>query len=417
MTGDSARPPDPAPDRPTPRGTSLRRPLAAIGRARDKALAAPSHDTRTAALLGIALGVSFTVCFLTGLLSHLIQHPPGWFHYGARPAGLYRVTQGLHVATGTAAVPLLLAKLWTVYPHLLQWPPVRSVAHVLERVSIVPLVAGALFMLWTGVGDTARWYPYPFAFVPAHYTTAWITIGALVVHIGAKASLTRDALRRADKGVLGPSGARVIADGAPLRTGRLSRRGFLGAAGAGVGIVTVTTVGQTLRPLGRLAVLAPRRPDAGVDGVPVNETAGKARVTEIAGRPDYRLTVTGKVGAPLTLSLADLRDLPQHQATLPITCVEGWSANAHWRGVRVRDLLARARAKPGAAATVISMQPRGAYAKSELEASHAADPDTLLAMEMNGRPLALDHGFPLRLIAPNRPGVMQTKWVNRLEVT
>ena len=68
------------------------------------------HSERNAAWLGISLGVAFGICFLTGLLSHLIQHPPGWFVWPARPAGLYRVTQGLHVATGIAAIPLLLVK-------------------------------------------------------------------------------------------------------------------------------------------------------------------------------------------------------------------------------------------------------------------------------------------------------------------
>jgi hypothetical protein len=66
------------------------------------------------------------------------------------PRGAVPHHQGLHVATGIASIPLLLAKLWTVYPHLWTWPPVRSVTHALERVSLVPLVAGSLFMLTTG---------------------------------------------------------------------------------------------------------------------------------------------------------------------------------------------------------------------------------------------------------------------------
>lgn len=78
---------------------------------RDQQLADPRHSERVAAVLGIALGVSFTICFLTGLLSHRIQQPPSWFEWGARPAGLYRFTQGLHVATGIASVPRLFAKL------------------------------------------------------------------------------------------------------------------------------------------------------------------------------------------------------------------------------------------------------------------------------------------------------------------
>jgi DMSO/TMAO reductase YedYZ molybdopterin-dependent catalytic subunit len=46
----------------------------------------------------------------------------------------------------------------------------------------------------------------------------------------------------------------------------------------------------------------------------------------------------------------------------------------------------------------------------------AADPQALLALTLAGEPLSLDHGFPCRIIAPNRPGALQTKWVNRLEV-
>jgi DMSO/TMAO reductase YedYZ molybdopterin-dependent catalytic subunit len=51
-----------------------------------------------------------------------------------------------------------------------------------------------------------------------------------------------------------------------------------------------------------------------------------------------------------------------------------------------------------------------------LQANFAADDRTLLALGLAGEPLALDHGYPCRLIAPNRPGVLQTKWVERLEV-
>ena len=63
-----------------------------------------------------------------------------------------------------------------------------------------------------------------------------------------------------------------------------------------------------------------------------------------------------------------------------------------------------------------ALQERGRYNHSTLNRSHAGDGDTLLALELNGEPLALDHGFPVRLIGPNRPGVLQTKWVGRLVV-
>jgi DMSO/TMAO reductase YedYZ molybdopterin-dependent catalytic subunit len=63
------------------------------------------------------------------------------------------------------------------------------------------------------------------------------------------------------------------------------------------------------------------------------------------------------------------------------------------------------------------MERDGLYNRSELPPEHAADELTLLALAVNGQPLSLDHGFPARIIAPSRPGVLQTKWVRRLEVT
>ena len=65
---------------------------------------------------------------------------------------------------------------------------------------------------------------------------------------------------------------------------------------------------------------------------------------------------------------------------------------------------------------VVSIQESRRLKSSDLNRWHAGDRDTLLALEVNGEVLAPDHGFPVRLIGPNRPGVMQTKWVGRLEV-
>ena len=74
----------------------------------------------------MTFGVCFVTAFVTGLISHYVQHPVGWFHWPTRPAGLYRVTQGIHVATGIATGPLLLAKLWAVAPRLVRPPPVLA---------------------------------------------------------------------------------------------------------------------------------------------------------------------------------------------------------------------------------------------------------------------------------------------------
>ena len=61
----------------------------------------------------------------------------------------------------------------------------------------------------------------------------------------------------------------------------------------------------------------------------------------------------------------------------------------------------------------MSLERPGLYSSAEVNHLQLADPDTLLALEVDGEPLSLDHGFPLRLIGPNRPGVLQTKWVTR----
>ncbi len=63
-----------------------------------------------------------------------------------------------------------------------------------------------------------------------------------------------------------------------------------------------------------------------------------------------------------------------------------------------------------------SLEQQGTYRTSRVGQNHVADPDTLLATHLGGQPLHPDHGFPLRLIAPNRPGVLQTKWVTTIEV-
>ncbi|MER7281821.1 molybdopterin-dependent oxidoreductase [Dactylosporangium sp. NPDC000244] len=346
--------------------------------------------------LGAWLGIAFTICLVTGVLSHYVQHPPGWWHWPARPVQLYRITQGLHVASGLAAVPLLTAKIWSVFPKLFAWPPVRGLGHALERGAVGLLSAAAVFELVTGVLNIAYWYSLmPFGFIGAHYWTAWILAGALLLHLAAKLPVIRDA-RRAE----------------PAGDGGWTRRGVLALTGTAAGAITLATAGQTVAPLRRVSLLAPRLPGVGPQGVPVNKTAAAAGIVRVD--ESYRLLVTGPAGRH-ALSLADLLALPQAEAELPIACVEGWSAGAVWSGVRVADLLRLVGAAgTGRPVTVESLQADGPYRASVLEPGPARDPLTLLALRLGGEPLHLDHGYPCRLIAPNRPGVLQTKWVARV---
>jgi DMSO/TMAO reductase YedYZ molybdopterin-dependent catalytic subunit len=368
------------------------------------------HDPVVAVRVGRLLGIAFGICFVTGLVSHWQQQPPGWWTLPPAPAWGYRLTQGVHVATGLASIPLLAVKLWTVYPRLWSWPPVRSLLHGLERLSVAVLVASAIFEVTTGLTNIAQWYPWRFFFPRAHEAVAWVAVGSILLHLAVKAPDIAAAVRagRTPEPAAGGLSRRPPEPGA----GGLSRRGLLVATGAAVAAVTITTVGQTVTPLRRLVLLAPRRPGIGPQRLPVNRTAAQAAVRPLATDPAYRLRVDGP--RPYALTLPELRALPQHEATLPIACVEGWSASARWRGVRVRDLLDRAGAA-GAGARVDSLETHGLYASSLLSPAHAAHPDTLLALAVNGEPLDIDHGYPLRLIAPDRPGVLQTKWVSTVE--
>jgi DMSO/TMAO reductase YedYZ molybdopterin-dependent catalytic subunit len=154
---------------------------------------------------------------------------------------------------------------------------------------------------------------------------------------------------------------------------------------------------------------------AGPGGIPINKTARAAGVTATATSASYVLTVAYG-DRETTLSRADLEGLPQQSEDLPIACVEGWSAGGTWTGPRVRNVLALVDAPPGRDVRVESLQEAGPFRVTTLQDGFADDDRTLLALGLDGEPLALDHGYPCRVIAPNRPGVLQTKWVARLDV-
>jgi hypothetical protein len=378
---------------------------------RQHAYQSPLRDERLAAWLGASLGILFSTCFVTGVFSHLHQHPISWLAVPARPAGLFRFTQGLHVASGIASLPVLVAKLWVVWPRFVSFPPGRRIADAVERLGVLALVTGGIFMVFSGVANIAQWYPWRFSFTAAHYWMAWVTMGALIAHVGAKAPIAVRALRFRHRAALGDADP-ALGTTAEGRHEGLDRRGFLAAVATASGVLTLATVGQTLPGFRRLALLAPRDPA----DRPVNRSAGNAGVIDAASSPGYRLRVEGRVATPLTLTLDQLRAMPAHSAELPIACVEGWSYSARWTGVRLRDLLQTAGAPAGAAVHVESLEQHSPYSISSVNHFQAHDTDTLLATHLDGEALSPDHGYPLRLIGPDRPGVNQTKWVTRVVV-
>ena len=222
------------------------------------------------------------MCFVTGMLSHYQYHPWSWLPEPAHPVQAYRVTQGLHVATGVATIPLLLVKLWSVYPNLFRWPPIRSMKHALERLSVFVLVSSALVQLTTGFLNTLNWYPWPWSFPSTHRYLGYVVIGSILLHIGMKLPDIKYGLQAklADADVLtevpwneNPLAHSNAGTVPPPEMPAMDRRGLFVAVGSGIGAVVLTTVGQTVTPLSRIGLLATREASKGPQGVPVNKTA------------------------------------------------------------------------------------------------------------------------------------------------
>ena len=378
------------------------------------------RSTALTARLGRALAIAISISFLTGLLSLYQYEPWSWLPEPASPAWGYRFTQGVHVATGTATIPLVLVKLWSVYPNTFRWPPFRSVKRVIELLSLVILIGSILLQLATGFLNVLNWYPFPWDFVSVHHYLAYVVVGSVLLHIGVKLPDIRYGLQTklAEGDVLteipwneNPESHSIAGDlPAPVTPG-ISRRGVLTATGAGIGIVVTTWIGQALTPLEPIGLLAARQPSKGPQGVPVNRTAEEAKVTAATIGPDWTLQVDGP--QPYRLTLAEIEQQAVHEARIPVGAVEGWGVDASWRGLQLLEVVERAGGNADSHIRVTSFGV-GGFRRSQIFGPQLSR--ALLATHLNGERLSLDHGYPLRLVAPNRPEVLDTKWVSQVEV-
>ncbi|WP_078498555.1 MULTISPECIES: molybdopterin-dependent oxidoreductase [unclassified Streptomyces] len=392
----------------------------------------PVRGVPFTAVLGLVLLAGITLLFVTGLLSYAAYNPDlapvndktpdkgllGFylFPWPTSPHWLYRLTQGLHVTLGIVLVPVLLAKLWSVVPRLFTLPPARSLAHALERISLLLLVGGALFEFVTGLLNIQLEYLFPGSFYPLHFYGAWVFFAAFLAHAGLRTPQAVRVLRSG--GLNGPVAGDVLESPAPAPP-TLSRRGALAMVGAGSLLLLVTSVGRSFDgPLRRLAVLTPRgaaEPGSGPNGFQINKTAAAVGITTADTGEGWWLTVSGPAG-DLRFSREQLLAMEQHSAALPIACVEGWSTSDQWwRGVRLSDLAALA-GYPDRPPEVLveSLQRSGPFRRAALRDNQVRDPRSLLALQVNGEDLSPDHGYPARIIVPAAPGVLNTKWVARL---
>ena len=133
----------------------------------------------------------------------------------------------------------------------------------------------------------------------------------------------------------------------------------------------------------------------------------------------YRLPVEGLVDRPHTFTLAELRAMPQLAQITRHDCVEGWSQIGKWQGVPLATVIAMAQPKANARYVIFSCFDKdesGTEYYESLDLHEAAHPQTLLALDLNDKPLDPDHGAPVRLRIPTQLGYKSAKWVRKIEL-
>ncbi|WP_327304063.1 molybdopterin-dependent oxidoreductase [Streptomyces sp. NBC_01298] len=442
--------PDDAPERPStavklPRARVTERVRDAVGRAR--AAGPPPGPARPGfwrsplrgpwltGVFGLILLVGVIVLFVTGLLSYAAYNPDlaarndqtpdkGWlgfylFTWPTSPYWLYRLTQGVHTVLGVVLVPVLLAKLWSVIPKLFEWPPLRSAAHALERLSLLLLVGGAGFTFVTGILNIQLDYVFPGSFYVLHFYGAWVFMAAFVVHVAFRLPRAVRAVRAGRGWQPAPDSEEAAGLVSPRPApATISRRGAVAMVGAGSLALLVVTAGQSIGGWWRkTALLAPhgRDPGSGPNGFQINKTAASSGIRPSDIGSAWRLTVRG-AGRQEVLTREMLLAMEQREAALPIACVEGWSTpDQQWSGVRLTDLAALVGLGTDTPQVLVeSAQRGGSFSSVVLAPNQARDDRSLLAVRVNGADLSPDHGYPARVIIPGAPGVHNTKWVTRL---
>ena len=136
-----------------------------------------------------------------------------------------------------------------------------------------------------------------------------------------------------------------------------------------------------------------------------------------AGFPDWTLEVRGLVERPLTLTLADIRALPQRSQITRHDCVEGWSAIGEWTGPQLAVLLDAAKVRAGANFIVFRCADR-LYGRDYYESIDMVDayhPQTIIAHALNGAPIPEQNGAPLRMRIERQLGYKHAKYLTGIE--
>ncbi|SAL83480.1 molybdopterin-binding oxidoreductase [Caballeronia terrestris] len=171
----------------------------------------------------------------------------------------------------------------------------------------------------------------------------------------------------------------------------------------------VSSPNRTAHRTGHLAVLLAQRDDAGV-----------AEFDELVkdGFAHYRLRIDGLVEKPVELTYAELKAMPKQEQITTHFCIQGWSGVARWGGVPMRHLLGLVKPTADARYAVFYSLADGGDGGRYYDVHRIANMRhelTMLAYEMNGAPLSVLHGAPLRLRCENELGFKMVKWIAAIE--
>ena len=200
---------------------------------------------------------------------------------------------------------------------------------------------------------------------------------------------------------------------------KMTRREFVAAAGGSVVAIGLPGVFAKLLDHENEALAAELRPD-GKPRIPPGQHAVKTLsdmggVPGVGRVPEWRLTITGAVKKPLTLTFAELMKLPQVTQTCDVHCVTGWTLlDSVWQGVSLQAVMDRVQVKKDARFIVFEAP---ADYSSSIPIQDVQEGNVILAHGFSGRPLPKAHGAPLRSLVPDRYFYKSVKWVQRIKFT
>ncbi|WP_255151766.1 molybdopterin-dependent oxidoreductase [Halorarius halobius] len=320
----------------------------------------PSWLVDYSLLAGVALAVA------SGLASLVSRPGDAWLFV-------------LHGGAGVSLVAFLALKLWRVRHRVRAGVRARSgrvaLSVVLSLVAVAALATGIAWVLGATV-------PGPWTLLFVHASLGVVTAVVLLVHLRDRLSLPA----RAD-----------------LRE-RRAALSWLGLTAAGAVAYRVTDAVGTER---RFTGSRERGSDAG-NRFPV--TAWVADDPDPVDPDEWTLTVTGLVEREFELDYGSVR--PETEARALLDCTSGWYSEHDWQGVRVDELLDEAGVGENAAWVQFRSVTGYRWSLPLAEAREA-----LLATAVDGERLSHGHGFPLRLVAPERRGFQWVKWVEEVRVT